>query len=109
MALKEKLIDENPDFEGSELREDQSSGAKKLFFMETNHICTELLQKTDFQQLLRPWLNTSASLVLFDQKWPFLRWRHQVLIFTDLKDFVFGLYWDQNQHLKLPEIAGNSI
>jgi hypothetical protein len=28
--------------------------AKKLFFIETNHICTELLQKTDSQRLFRP-------------------------------------------------------
>jgi hypothetical protein len=35
----------DPDFEGSELREDQSPYAKKLFFIEINHIFTELLQK----------------------------------------------------------------
>jgi hypothetical protein len=40
--IKAKLIDEDPDFEGSELREDLSSCAKKLFFRENNHICTEL-------------------------------------------------------------------
>jgi hypothetical protein len=51
------------DFEGSELREDQSSCAKKLCFLETNHICTELLQKIDSQRL-----------------------------FTDLKDFLYGVY-----------------
>jgi hypothetical protein len=41
--VKAKLIDKDPDFEGSELREDQFSCAKKLFFMQTKHICTELL------------------------------------------------------------------
>jgi hypothetical protein len=107
--VKTKLIDEDPDFEGSELREDQSSSAKKLFFMETNNICTELLQKTDSQRLLIPWLDTSASLVFFGLKLPFSRCLHQGLIFTDLKDFLYGVYWDQDQQLKHPENVGNSI
>jgi hypothetical protein len=59
---------EDPDFEGSELREDQSPCTKKLFFIGTNHICTELLQKTESQRLSRPWLNTSASLVFIGIK-----------------------------------------
>jgi hypothetical protein len=65
--------------------------------METNHICTELLQTTDSQRLLRPWLDTSASLVFFGQKWQFSRCLHQSLIFTDLNDFLYGAYWDQDQ------------
>jgi hypothetical protein len=77
--------------------------------METNHICTELLQKTNSQRLLRPWLDTSASLVFFSQKWPFSRCLHQGLIFTVLKDFLYGVYWDQDQQLKQPENAENSI
>jgi hypothetical protein len=36
--VKAKRIDENPDFGGSELIEDQSSCAKKLFSIENNHI-----------------------------------------------------------------------
>jgi hypothetical protein len=104
--VKAKLIDEDPDFEGSELREDQSSCAKKLFFMKTNHNCTELLQKTNSQRLLRPWLDTIASLVFFGQKWLFSRCLHQGLIFTDLKDFLHGVYWNQDQQFKHPE---NSI
>jgi hypothetical protein len=88
LALNMFLVVNEPetDFEGSELRENQSPCAKKLFFIETNHICTdELLQKTDSQRLLRPWLDMRASLVFFGQKWPFSRCLHQVLIFTDLK------------------------
>jgi hypothetical protein len=85
--VKAKRIDEDPDFEGSELIEDESPCTKKLFSMETNHICTELLQKTDSQRFLRPWLDTSASLVFFGQKWQFSRCLHQSLIFTDPKDF----------------------
>jgi hypothetical protein len=79
--------------------------------METNHICTELLQKTDSQRLLRPWLGTSARLVFFGQKWQFSRCLHlhQVLIFTDLKDFLYGVFWDQDQQIKHPDNAGNSI
>jgi hypothetical protein len=77
--------------------------------MENNHICTELLQKTDSQRLLRPWLDTSASLVFFGQKWPFAKCLHQGLIFTDLKDFLYSVYWDQDQQLKHLENVGNSI
>jgi hypothetical protein len=61
--VKAKCIDEDPDFKGSELREDQSSCAKKMFFMETNHICTALLQKTESQRLLRPWLDALVSIL----------------------------------------------
>jgi hypothetical protein len=42
--VKAKKNEEDPDFEGSEHREDQSC-AKKLFFMDTNHICTKFLKK----------------------------------------------------------------
>jgi hypothetical protein len=75
--------------------------------MDTNHICTELLQKTDYQRLLRPWLDTSVSLVFFGQKWPFSRYLHQGSIFTDLKENLNGVYWDQDRQLKHPENAGN--
>jgi hypothetical protein len=67
--------------------------------MEINHICTESLQKTDSQRL-RPWLDTSASLVFFGQKLPFSRCLHQGLIFTYLKDFLYGSYRDYDQQLK---------
>jgi hypothetical protein len=77
--------------------------------MDTNHICSELLQKADYQRLLRPWLDTSASLVFFGHKWQFSRCLHQGLIFTDLKDFLDGVYWIQDQQQKHPENAGNSI
>jgi hypothetical protein len=77
--------------------------------METNDICTELLQKTDSQRLLRPLLDTNASLVFFGQKWQSSRCLHQILIFTDLKDFWYGVYWNQDQQLKHPENAGNLI
>jgi hypothetical protein len=52
-----------------------------------DHFSTELLQKTDSQHLLRPWLDTSASLMFFGQKWPFSRCLHGGFISTDLKDF----------------------
>jgi hypothetical protein len=52
-------------------------------------------------------VDTSASLVLFGQKWP--GGLHQVLIFTDLKDFLYGVYWDQDQQHKHPENAGISM
>jgi hypothetical protein len=94
--VKAKRIDEDPNFEGSELVEDQSPCAKKLFSMEINHI-------------LRSWLDTSASLVFFGQKWPFSKSLHQGLIFTDLKDFLYSVYWDQDQQFRHTENAGNSI
>jgi hypothetical protein len=87
LLVKTKWTDEDPDFEGSEHREDQYPCAKMLFFMETNHICTELLQKTDSQRLLRPWLDTNASLVFFGEKWPFSRCLHQGFIFKRSQRF----------------------
>jgi hypothetical protein len=63
--VKAKIIDEDPAFKASEVREDKSPCVKKLFFMEINHICTELLEKFDSQRLFRPWLDMSASLVFF--------------------------------------------
>jgi hypothetical protein len=65
---------------------------QKAVFHGIYHICTELLQKTDSQRLLRPWLDTSASLVFFGQKLSFSRCLHQGLIFTDLEDFLYGVY-----------------
>jgi hypothetical protein len=52
--VKEKKIDEDPDYEGPDLKEDQPSCVKKLFFIETNHICTELSQNTESQRILSP-------------------------------------------------------
>jgi hypothetical protein len=40
---------------------------QKAVFYGICHICTELLQKTNYQRLLRPWLDTGASLMFFDQ------------------------------------------
>jgi hypothetical protein len=59
---KVRKIKEDPDFEGSDLGEDQSPCVKNLFFMETNHICTELSRKPESQRILRPEMDTSASL-----------------------------------------------
>jgi hypothetical protein len=104
--VKAKKIDDDPDFLGSELREDQSPCAKKLFFIETNHIYTEFLQKTDSQRLLRPWLHTSASLMFFGQIF-----EKSALGFNLHRSqrFLYGVYWDQDQQLKHPENAGNLI
>jgi hypothetical protein len=38
---KARKIKEYPDFEDSDLREDQSQCVENMFFMEINHICTE--------------------------------------------------------------------
>jgi hypothetical protein len=107
--IKAKLIDEDPDYEGSELREDQSPCAKKLFFMDTNHIFTELLQKKRLPMPFETLAGHECKFGVFGQKWSFSRCLHQGLIFTDLKYFLYGVYWDQDQQPKHPENAGNSI
>jgi hypothetical protein len=105
--VQARWIDE--DIEGPKLKEYQSPCTEKLCFMETNQIFTKLLQKTDSQRLLRPWGDTSASFVFFGQKRPFSRGLHQDFIFNDLKDFLFGVHWNQDQQFKHPENAENSI
>jgi hypothetical protein len=58
--MQERKSDQNIDFEGSGLPDDQSSCVKMPFFIKTNHIWTELLQKTTSQHVLWP---------LLKQKW----------------------------------------
>jgi hypothetical protein len=81
--------------------------------MKTNHICSEWLQKPiPYAFWDTGWTGTPVQVLCFLAKndhFPMARCLHQSLISTDLKDFLYGVYCDQDQQLKHPENAGNSI
>jgi hypothetical protein len=82
---------------------------QKAVFIENNHYCPELLQKTDSQRLLRPygWIRVQVwcfwpKMAIFEVSAPGFNLHRS-------QRFLNVVYWDQDQQLEHPEDTGNLI